>query len=130
MQSADSVNHPTRSILNDHDFAPHRKSSASVLSTCNAARFDRGLPAGAQKASAENTLSGRTIGDLEKGYMFHRYAPSNGLEKTVSNDAENAGNTSLFFCRPTLFDSVMDFLDRLDRPDGTVIRQQSTRSEG
>lgn len=128
MQAADSGNHhQTRSIPNDQDFAPPGKSSASVLSTRNAARLDRGLPAAAQIASAESTLSGRTIGDLENDYMLYKYESSDRLDDVMSDDSENAGNRPIFFCRATLFDSVMDFLDRYDY---TAIRQQSTRSKG
>jgi hypothetical protein len=126
MQSTDSGNHQTLSISNDHDFALFRNSSASVLSTCNATRLDRGLPFTAQIASAENTLSGRAIGDLEKDSMFSKYDFWDALDDAVSNDSETEENTQIFFCRATLFDSVMDFLDRYDR---TAIRQQSTRSE-
>lgn len=125
MQSIDSGNHQTRSISNDHDFASIGSFSTSVLSKCNPARLDR-VPAAAQIAPAENTLSGRTIDDLEKNFMLHRYAPLNSLEQTVSNDSENAVDAPVFFYRATLFDSVMDFLDRYDR---TAIRQQSTRAE-
>lgn len=126
MQSTDSGNHQTRSISNDHGFAPFGKSSASVRSKCNPARLDRELSSAAQIASVENTLSGRTIGDLEKDYMLHKYDSLDSLDDVVSDDSENAGNTQIFFCRATLFDSVMDFLDRYDR---TTMQQQSIRSE-
>ncbi len=126
MQSVERVNHQTRSIPNDGNFAPHKKSSASVLSTRDAARFDSGLPAAAQIASAENTPSSRTIAGLENDYMLHKYESSDSLDHHMNDDSENAGNTPIFFYRATLFDSVMDFLDQYDH----CIRQQSTRSEG
>jgi hypothetical protein len=126
MQSTDSGNRQTRSIPNDHCFAPFGKSSASVHSKCNPARLDRALFSEAQIASVENTLPGRTIGDLERDYVLHRYAPLNSLEQAVSNDSENTVDAPVFFYRATLFDSVMDFLDRYDH---TAIRQQSIRSE-
>jgi hypothetical protein len=126
MPSADNGNRQTRSILNDHDFALLEKSSASLLSKCNPARLDR-MPAAAQIASAENTLSGRRIGDFEIDYVLYRHATLDSLEQTVSNDSENTVDAQAFFYRATLFDSVMDYLDRYDR---AAIRQQSTGSEG
>jgi hypothetical protein len=126
MPSADNGNRQTRSIQNDHDFALFGKSSASLLSKCNSARLDR-VPAAAQAAPAENTLSGRTIGDFERDYVLYRHATLDSLEQTVSNDSENTVDAQAFFYRATLFDSVMDYLDRYDR---AVIRQQSTGSEG
>jgi hypothetical protein len=126
MPSADSGNRQTRSIPNDRDFALLGKSSASLLSTCNPARLDE-VPAVAQIASAENTLSGRTIGGFERDYVLHRYVPLDSLEQTVSNDSENTVDAPAFFYRATLFDSVMDYLDRYDR---AAIRQQSTGREG
>jgi hypothetical protein len=125
MPSADSGNRQTWSNLNDHDFALLGKSSALLLSTCNPARLDR-VPAAAQIAPAENTLSGRTIGDFKRGYVLHIYAPLNSLEQTLSNDSENTIDAPAFFYCATLFDRVMDYLDRYDR---AVIRQQSTGSE-
>ncbi|MGO8720704.1 MAG: hypothetical protein ACLQMO_16040 [Acidobacteriaceae bacterium] len=48
------------------------------------------------------------------------------LDRTGSEDREDKAKTPVFFHRATLFDSVMDFLDRYDQ---TAVRQQSRRGE-
>jgi hypothetical protein len=40
---------------------------------------------------------------------------------------KDRANEPVFFCRATLFDSVMDFLDRYDR---SAAQQQSSNSAG
>ncbi len=126
MQTINHSNRPIRSHRNDRDFAPRRKSAVSVLSPCNATRLDRGLPAPAQKAPAEYPQSDRLIGDVENDAMLQQHDYVRRLDRTGSEDREDKAKTPVFFHRATLFDSVMDFLDRYDQ---TAVRQQSRRGE-
>ncbi|HZC44424.1 MAG TPA: hypothetical protein VE195_09630 [Acidobacteriaceae bacterium] len=121
-----STNHkyPTRSGLNGYDFVAFGNQSASVLEQCNAARFDGELSANAQTAPAETTPSSRAIATPQRGRM--QIEP--GLATTVypvTNAGDVAGETG-FICPATLFDSVMDFLDRYD---WMVAQQRSSKGQ-
>jgi len=125
MRSTNHRKYPTRSYRNDYDLASFGDSSASVLSTSNAARFDGELSATGQIAPAETILSGRAIAAARKGCMHGNAGQETGLFP-VANDSDMA-NEPVFFYRATLFDSVMDFLDRYDQM--AAIQQSSKNAE-
>jgi hypothetical protein len=123
MRSTNHRKYPTRSYRNDHDFASFGDSSASVLLTRNAARFDGEFSATGQLAPAESILSGRAIAPVRVGYMHGKQGPESTSCRAVSDSELERGPVSCY--RPTLFDSVMDFLDRHDR---MAASQQSSMS--
>lgn len=113
MRSTNHRKYPNRSYRNDYDTASFGNSSASVLSTRNAARFDGGISAGGQIAPAETILSSRAIALARKGCIHEVPGAAEGLFPDSSNgDLENR---PVFCYRATFFDSVMEFLDRHDR---------------
>lgn len=121
MRSTNHHKYPTRSHRNDYDFVSFGDSSASVLLTRNAARFDGELSATGQTAPAETILSGRTIAVARKSFIHD--TPGRAI---ASDRVAHIGELPIrpgFFYRGTLFDSVMDFLDRRDR---MAAQQQSS----
>jgi hypothetical protein len=113
MRSTNHRKYPTRSYRGDYDFASFGNSSAPVLSTRNGARFDGEYSATGQLAPAENILSGRAIASTRTGCMQGKQG-SASTSCPVASDSDMASEPA--FCyRATLFDSVMDFLDRQDR---------------
>lgn len=125
-----STNHrkpPMRSYRNDSDFAPLGIFSASVLSTRNAARFDGEFSATGQITPAESILSGRAIAGARKGYVLDKKNPGSASHHVASDSCNDIVKEPVFFYRATLFDSVMDFLDRYDQLSS---RQQSSKSAG
>jgi len=127
MRSINHRKHPTRSHRNDFDFAPYADSSALVLSTRNAARFDGEFSATGQIAPAENILSGRAIAASRKGYMHDKELRGTGFYPVANESSKVGAKEPVFRYRVTLFDSVMDFLDRYDRISA---QQQPGQSAG
>ena len=127
MRSTNHRKHPIRSYRNDSDFAPLGISSASVLTTRNAARFDGEFSATGQITPAENILSGRAVAGARKGYMLDKQDPGSASGHIASDSYKDMVKEPGFFYRATLFDSVMDFLDRYDQMSA---RQQSGKSAG
>jgi hypothetical protein len=113
MRSTNHRKYPTRSYRNDYDIASFGNSPASVLSTRNAARLDGGISASGQMAAAETILSGRAIALARKGCIHEVPGATAGLFPDSSNS--DLENEPVFCYRATLFDSVMEFLDRHDR---------------
>jgi hypothetical protein len=113
MRSTNHRKYPTRSYWNDYDFAAFGDSSAAVFSTRNAARFDGEFSAMDQIAPAETIMSGRAVATARAGCLQDKqncgttsYSVANGRMSVPLNEPG---------LRATLFDSVMDFLDRYDR---------------
>jgi hypothetical protein len=127
MRSTNHRKHPTRSHRNDYDFAPFGDSSASVLLTCNAARFDGEFSATGQTAPAESILSGRAIAAARKGYVHDKQDPRTSAYPVANESMKDRADEPAFFYRATLFDRVMDFLDRYDR---LAAQQQPSNSQG
>jgi hypothetical protein len=125
MRSTNHRKYPTRSYRNNYEIASFGDSSASVLATGNAARFDGELSATGQIGTAENILSGRAIAVARNG-CTHDPADQETGSFPVANDSAMA-NEPVFLYRATLFDSVMDFLDRYDHI--AAIRQSSKNAE-
>jgi len=125
MKSTNHRKYPTRSYRNNYDFASFGDSSASVLLTRTAARFDGKLSATGQIAPAESILSGRAVAAGSKSCMHGKASQETG-SFPVANDSEMA-NEPVFFYRATFFDSVMDFLDRYDQM--AAIQQSSNNAE-
>jgi hypothetical protein len=124
MKSTNDRKYPTRSYANDDDFASFGNSSASVLSTRNAARFDGEYSAPGQSALAEHILSGREITSARTGRMHGKQSPAS-TSCPVGSDSDMASEPA--FCyRATFFDSVMDFLDRQDRMAAQLQPSKST----
>lgn len=115
MRSTNHRKYPTRSYRNDSDFVSFGDSSASVLVTRNAARFDREVSTTGQISPAESILSGRAVADMRIGYTQEMQDFDTGFHSDAKPSAESRANEPVFFRRATLFDSVMDFLDRRDR---------------
>lgn len=113
MRLANHRKYPTRSYRNDDDFAFFGNSSLPVLSTRNAARFDGEFSVTRQATPAENILSGRAIASAWAGFIQGKQ-DSWATSSPVTSDSDMAGEPA--FChRATLFDCVMDYLDRQDR---------------
>jgi len=127
MRSTNHRKHTTRSHRNDYDFARFGDSSASVLSTRNAARFDGEFSATGQTAPAENILSGRAIAAARKGYLHDKPDPKTAAYPVANESMKDRANEPAIFYPATLFDRVMDVLDRYDR---LAARQQSSNSAG
>src|SRR5579863_4596498 len=125
MRSTNHRKYPTRSHRNDSDFVSFGDSSASVLVTRNAARFDGELSMTGQISPAESILSGRAVADMRIGYMQDLQDFETAFHSDAKESTESRVNEPVFFRRATLFDSVMDFLDRRDR---MTSRQQSLNS--
>lgn len=113
MRSTNHRKYPTRSYRNDYDFASFVNSSASVLSKRNAARFDGEFSANDQIAPAETILSGRAIALARKGCIHEDPGATADLFSDLSDG--HLQKEPVFCYRATLFDSVMEFLDRRDR---------------
>lgn len=125
MRSTNHRKYPTRSYRNDYDLASFGDSSASVLVTRNAARFDGEISATVQIAPAETILSGRAIAAARNGCTHDNAGQETGSFPDANESA--MANQPVFFYRETLFDSVMDFLDRYDQM--AAIRQSSKNAE-
>jgi hypothetical protein len=122
MRSINHRKHPARFYRNDIDFAPFGDASASVLITRNAARFDGELSATGQIAPAETILSNRAVVTARQGYMSDNQDLEAASTHAATDGAKGTAEEPRFMYRTTLFDSVMDFLDRYDR---MVAGQQS-----
>jgi hypothetical protein len=122
MRSINHRKHPARFYRNDIDFAPVGDASASVLITRNAARFDGELSATGQIAPAETILSNRAVVTARQGYMSDNQDLEAASTHAATDGAKGTAEEPRFMYRTTLFDSVMDFLDRYDR---MVAGQQS-----
>jgi len=127
MRSTNHRIHPTRSHRNDYDFAPFGDSSALVLSTRNAARFDGEFSATGQTAPAESILSGRAIAAAREGYLHDKQDPRKATYPVANESMKDRANEPAIFYPATLFDRVMDVLDRYDR---LAARQQPSNSRG
>lgn len=125
MRSTNHHKYPTRSYRNDYDFVSFGGSSASVLVTRNAARFDGELSATGQASPAESILSGRAAANPRIGYMGDIQDFETASLAVAKENIRNAGIEPVFCYRATLFDSVMEFLDRYDR---VAARKQSFKS--
>lgn len=125
MRSTNHRKYPTRSYRNDSDFVSFGDSSASVLVTRNAARFDGELSTTGQISPAESILSGRPVADMRIGYTQEMQDFETAFHSGAKERTESRANEPVFFRHATLFDSVMDFLDRRDR---MITRQQSIKS--
>jgi hypothetical protein len=122
MRSINHRKHPARPYRNDFDFAPFGDVSALVLITRNAARFDGEFSATGQIAPAETILSSRAVVTARQGYMYDQQDFVTAPNAAANDDTKDTAMEPRFMYRNTLFDSVMDFLDRYDRMAG---RQQS-----
>ena len=125
MRSTNHHKYPTRFYRNDYDFVSFGDSSAAVLVTRNAARFDGELSATGQISPAESILSGRAVADTRIGYMNDIQTVDAAFQAAAAESAKDAASEPVFCYRTTLFDSVMDFLDRYDRMNA---RQRSATS--
>jgi hypothetical protein len=124
MRSINHRLHPARFYRNDIDFVPFGDTSASVLITRNAARFDGELSATGQIAPAETILSSRAVVTARQGYMSDNQDPETASGRAANDGTKDTAEEPRFMYRTTLFDSVMDFLDRYDR---MAARQQSAK---
>lgn len=113
MRLANHRKYPTRSYRNDDDFAFFGNSSLPDLSSRNAARFDGEFSVTRHATPAESMLSGRAIASARTGFIQGKQ-DSGVTSSPVTTDSEMASEPA--FCyRATLFDCVMDYLDRQDR---------------
>jgi hypothetical protein len=112
MRSTNHRKYPTRSYRNDYDFVFFGDSSASVLKR-NAARFDGEFSATGQIAPAETILSGRAVAIARKGSIHD--GPARPPEQVPGASDSDVASQPAFCCRATLFDRVMEFLDRHDQ---------------
>jgi hypothetical protein len=130
MRSTNHHKYPARSYRNDYGFASFGDSSASVLSTRNAARFDGEFSATGQIGPAETILSGRAIAAARTGCMHGNHGSGTASCSVANGRMSDIASEPNFFYRATLFDSVMDFLDRYDQMAATKKSSQSAeRSE-
>ena len=113
MRSTNHRKYPTHSYRNDCNFDSFEDSSASVLLTSNAARFDGEFSAAGQIAPAKNILSDRAIAETGKSHMQAKTGLARDAFPVASGS--DLAKESAFCYRTTLFDSVMDYLDRYDR---------------
>ena len=112
MQSQKTSIRHLRTIQNGRNFAPVGTSSSSVLSASNGARLDRRPPAVAQEPAAENYLSSRTFAGAENDFVPHK-RESRADCRLIGSDADrDESNARVCFDCPTLFDSVMNFMNR------------------
>lgn len=125
MRSTNHRKYPTRCCRNDSDFVSFGDSSASVLVTRNAARFDGEFSTTGQISPAESILSGRAVADMRIGYIQDMPDFETAFRSDAKATTESRANEPVFFRRATLFDSVMDFLDRRDP---MTTRQQSLKT--
>lgn len=123
MRSTNHRKYPARSYRNDYDVASFGNTSDSVLSTRNTARFDGEFSVSGQIGPAETILSGRAVAVARKGCIQENPAMVEDLFPHSSDGI--VANKSVFCYRTTLFDSVMDFLDRHDR---TTARLRPSKS--
>lgn len=112
MQSQKTSIRHLRTIQNGRNFAPVGTSSSSVLSASNGARLDRRPPAVAQELAAENYLSSRTLAGAEKDCVLYKHEPRADWRLIGSDDHRNVVNARVSFDCPSLFDSVMNFMNR------------------
>jgi hypothetical protein len=124
MRSINHRKHPARPYRNDFDFAPFGDASASVLVTRNAARFDGEFSATGQIAPAETILSSRAVVTARQGYMHDQQSSVTATNSAANDGTKDTAMEPRFTYRTTLFDSVMDFMDRYDRMAG---RQRSDK---
>ncbi len=125
MRSTNHRKYPPRSYRNNYDIASFADSSGSVLSKSNAARFDREFSANGQVDPAKNILPGRAIAAARNACTHESEAQETGSFPDANDSAMS--NAAVFLHRATLFDNVMDFLDRCDQ---MAAIQQSSKNAG